>query len=126
LDKLKEHYYEIKAGIGLYKSPELYGAFPTDAYSHSPGNAGVKQPGMTGQVKEDIISRMGELGVRVNDGEIVFDTNLINQNEFLDQEKVFEYYATNGEKNQRTLNKRPTWIYSVPDTCSLYTMLTKI
>jgi hypothetical protein len=59
VNKLKEHYYEIKAGIGLYKSPELYGAFPTDAYSHSPGNAGVKQPGMTGQVKEDIISRMG-------------------------------------------------------------------
>jgi hypothetical protein len=105
VNKLKEHYYEIKAGIGLYKSPELYGAFPTDAYSHSPGNAGVKQPGMTGQVKEDIISRMGELGVRVNDGKIVFDTNLINQNEFLDQEKVFEFYATNGEKNRRTLNK---------------------
>lgn len=103
--KLKEHYNEIKAGIGLHKSPELYGAFPTDAYSHTPGNVGVKQPGMTGQVKEDIISRMGELGVRVNDGEIVFDTNLINQKEFLDKEKVFEYYSSAGEKQQLTLNK---------------------
>jgi hypothetical protein len=62
MGQLKNHYYEIKAGIGLYKSPELYGAFPTDAYSHTPGNAGVKQPGMTGQVKEDVISRMGRVG----------------------------------------------------------------
>ncbi len=46
--KIKDHYFEIKAGIGLNKSPELYGAFPTDAYSHTPGNAGVQQPGMTG------------------------------------------------------------------------------
>jgi hypothetical protein len=103
--RLKDHYYEIKAGIGLYKSPELYGAFPTDAYSHTPGNAGVKQPGMTGQVKEDIISRMGELGVRVIDGEIIFDTKLINQMEFLDEEKVFDYYASNGEKQELTLKK---------------------
>ena len=103
--RLKDHYYEIKAGIGLYKSPELYGAFPTDAYSHTPGNSGVKQPGMTGQVKEDIISRMGELGVRVIDGEIIFDTKLINQKEFLDEQKFFDYYASNGEKQRLTLNK---------------------
>jgi hypothetical protein len=28
LDRLKEHYFEIKAGIGWYKSPDVYGAFP--------------------------------------------------------------------------------------------------
>jgi hypothetical protein len=28
--KLLDHYYEIGAGIGVHKSPELYGAFPTD------------------------------------------------------------------------------------------------
>ena len=50
LGRIKDHYYEIKAGIGLYKSPDVYGAFPTDAYSHTPANAGVKQPGLTGQV----------------------------------------------------------------------------
>ena len=92
--KLKEHYNEIKAGIGLHKSPELYGAFPTDAYSHTPGNAGVKQPGMTGQVKEDIISRMGELGVRILDGAIVFDTKLIDESEFLNEEMVFTNYSS--------------------------------
>jgi len=103
--KIKEHYYEIKAGIGLYKSPELYGAFPTDPYSHTPGNAGVKQPGMTGQVKEDLISRMGELGVRITRGEILFDTELINQNEFLNKEKVFEFYSLNGKKQQLALKE---------------------
>ena len=102
--KLKEHYNEIKAGIGLHKSPELYGAFPTDAYSHTPGNAGVKQPGMTGQVKEDIISRMGELGVRILDGAIVFDTKLIDESEFLNEEMVFTNYSSDGVKQQVNLN----------------------
>ena len=103
---LKRHYFEIKEGIGLNKSPELYGAFPTDAYSHTPANSGVKQPGMTGQVKEDIISRMGELGVRILDGAIVFDTKLINEVEFLTEEKVFTYYSTKGEKKQLNLHPR--------------------
>jgi len=103
IGRLKKHYYEIKAGIGLYKSPELYGAFPTDAYSHTPGNAGVKQPGMTGQVKEDIISRMGELGVRVIKGKIIFDTGLINENEFLDNEKKFTYFSNEGKKKELLL-----------------------
>ncbi|NNK39788.1 MAG: hypothetical protein HKP45_03930, partial [Winogradskyella sp.] len=35
--KLLEHYYEINEGIGVHKSPKLYGAFPTDPYSHTPG-----------------------------------------------------------------------------------------
>lgn len=93
IGKLKEHYYEIKAGIGLYKSPALYGAFPTDAYSHTPGNAGVKQPGLTGQVKEDIISRFGEMGLQINDGKISFNTSLLNREEVLDHNDVLSYYA---------------------------------
>jgi hypothetical protein len=92
IGRLKDHYYEVKAGIGLYKSPDLYGAFPTDAYSHTPGGAGVKQPGMTGQVKEDIISRMGELGVQVINGEIVFDTSLLNPKELLQRDTEFTYF----------------------------------
>ncbi len=105
IGELKDHYYEIKAGIGLYKSPELYGAFPTDAYSHTPGNAGVKQPGMTGQVKEDFISRMGELGIRVQQGEIIFDTHLINRKEFTNTEIAFEYFNIKGEKQHLTLKE---------------------
>jgi len=83
LEKLIHHYYDVRAGLGLNKKPEVYGAFPTDAYSHTPGNGGAKQPGMTGQVKEDIISRMGELGVIVESGRISFNPGLLRRSEFL-------------------------------------------
>jgi hypothetical protein len=101
VSKLKEHYYEIKAGIGLYKSPGLYGAFPTDAYSHTPANAGVKQPGLTGQVKEDVISRFGELGILVENGKITFNPSLLNQNEVLQQPETFNYNDLEG--NQQSI-----------------------
>jgi len=103
--KLKEHYYEIKAGIGLYKTPQLYGAFPTDAYSHTIRDAGVKQPGMTGQVKEDVISRMGEIGIRIKHGSIIFDTRLIHQKEFIHRKKVLSFYPVSGEKQQHELKQ---------------------
>ena len=40
---------------------------------------GAKQPGMTGQVKEEILTRFGELGVRVEEGAIVFEPALLRQ-----------------------------------------------
>lgn len=91
LDRLGAHYYEINEGIGVHKSPELYGAFPTDPYSHTPGGKGAQQPGMTGQVKEDILTRFGELGIRVKDGVIEFKPDLLKKNEFLKLEEVFSY-----------------------------------
>ena len=45
IGRLLEHYYEINAGIGVHKSPQLYGAFPTDPYSHTPAGRGAQQPG---------------------------------------------------------------------------------
>jgi hypothetical protein len=105
LGQLKEHYYEIKAGIGLYKSPYLYGAFPTDAYSHTPLDAGVKQPGLTGQVKEDVISRMGEMGLFVRNGQIVFDTSLLNEEEILSHESKFEYISLKGKSESINLKE---------------------
>ncbi|MBM7540756.1 hypothetical protein [Amphibacillus cookii] len=83
---LMTYYHEIKAGIGVDKTPAEYGAFPTEAYSHTPGFAGVQQPGMTGQVKEDILSRFGELGMKVKDGRLQFDPVLISKEEFLTSE----------------------------------------
>ena len=68
VDQLAECYADIRSGIGFNKSPQEYGAFPADPYSHTPAHSGARQPGMTGQVKEDIISRFGELGVEVHDG----------------------------------------------------------
>jgi hypothetical protein len=105
LGRIKAHYYEIKAGIGLYKSPDLYGAFPTDAYSHTPGNAGARQPGLTGQVKEDIISRFGELGVHVNEGKITFTTSLLNFNEILTAQNVFKFIDSAGRKQSIVLKR---------------------
>ncbi|WP_282125293.1 hypothetical protein [Marinifilum flexuosum] len=105
IGRLKEHYYEIKAGIGIYKSPDLYGAFPTDAYSHTPGNAGAKQPGMTGQVKEDFISRMGELGIRIDQGKIVFDLPLLNEQEVLKNNESFVFYDLQNVKQTIELQK---------------------
>ena len=89
--KLLEHYYEINEGIGVHKSPELYGAFPTDPYSHTPFGKGVQQPGMTGQVKEDILSRIGELGVFVKDGCITFNPFLLRANEFLTEPRTYRF-----------------------------------
>ncbi|MDX8365241.1 hypothetical protein [Cytobacillus sp. IB215665] len=86
---LMNEYEAIKAGIGLEKSPEHYGAFPTDAYSHTPSFAGVQQPGMTGQVKEDFISRIGELGVKVEEGCIRFKPELLTKSEFLKEMKTW-------------------------------------
>ncbi len=89
--KLIAHYYEITEGIGVHKTPQHYGAFPTDPYSHTPGGKGAQQPGMTGQVKEDIISRFGELGITVTDGKLGFNPAILNKEEFLKQDALFNY-----------------------------------
>lgn len=86
--RLLEHYYEINEGIGVHKSPELYGAFSTDPYSHTPFGKGAQQPGMTGQVKEDILSRFGELGVMLNDGKLAFRPYLLRKDEFFSEAKT--------------------------------------
>jgi len=99
-DKMINFYYEIRAGIGINKSPELYGAFPTDPYSHTPGNKGAQQPGMTGQVKEDIINRWAELGVIINKGQISFKPIFLDKKEFLTEERIFEYFDVNGIENK--------------------------
>jgi hypothetical protein len=101
--RLLDHYYEINAGIGVHKSPALYGAFPTDPYSHTPAGKGAQQPGMTGQVKEDILSRMGELGVKVVDGCLQFQPTLLRRSEFLLESRTFDYVNLKGEPQQLAL-----------------------
>ena len=98
IGRLFDHYFEINAGIGVDKSPDLYGAFPTDAYSHTPEGKGAQQPGMTGQVKEDILSRFGELGVHVNKGILGFNPVLLQSEEFLNEKQLYHYI---------TINKQP-------------------
>ena len=103
--KLLEHYYEINEGIGVHKSPDLYGAVPTDPYSHTPATKGAQQPGMTGQVKEDILSRFGELGVYVSDGKLLFNARLLRLEEFLESSKIFKYIDVNKEAKNVELEK---------------------
>ena len=89
--RLGDLYYQVRAGIGFNKSPDEYGAFPTDPYSHTPKHAGARQPGMTGQVKEEVITRFGELGVRVADGCVRFWPELLRRREFVARPRTFEY-----------------------------------
>ncbi len=102
--RLLEHYYEIDAGIGVHKSPELYGAFPTDPYSHTPQHRGAQQPGMTGQVKEDILVRFGELGLYVKAGKLGFNPCLLRKEEFLREAQTFEYVDVHHEQRQIRLD----------------------
>jgi hypothetical protein len=104
LGRLVDHYYEIRAGIGINKSPELYGAFPTDAYSHTPGNAGVQQPGMTGQVKEDILNRWAELGLQVENGLLTINPYILNPAEFLLEAQTFRYVDALGHWQKAEVN----------------------
>jgi hypothetical protein len=89
--QLGQLYYRVRKGIGFNKTPAEYGAFPTDPYSHTPRHAGAQQPGMTGQVKEEILSRFGELGVRVSGGAVSFRPDLLRSREFVSSPQTFRY-----------------------------------
>lgn len=105
LERLRRHYAEIRDGIGTHKSPSVYGAVPLDPYSHTPGFAGVQQPGMTGQVKEDIISRFGEMGARIEDGCLAFSPAMVKRDEFLAEPSRFSFFTLEGER--QTLELTP-------------------
>ena len=80
--RLTDAYYEVRSGIGFNKEAEVYGAFPADPYSHTPYLQGAKQPGMTGQVKEEILTRWGELGVDIENGCARFKPVILKKSEF--------------------------------------------
>ncbi|WP_341675529.1 hypothetical protein [Niveibacterium sp. SC-1] len=101
--RLGEHYFRVRAGIGFNKTPLEYGAFPCDPYSHTPGHAGAQQPGMTGQVKEEVIARFGELGIRVQDGRIHFNPALLSRAEFNREPRPFRYRDVDGVWREESL-----------------------
>lgn len=94
---LLRFFRRIKNGLGIHKSPEHYGAFPTDPYSHTPAHTGVQQPGMTGQVKEDILVRLGEMGVTLNRRQLTFDPCLLSETPFLDSPTTFQGVGVTGK-----------------------------
>ena len=96
--KLADCYFDIRAGIGFNKTPDNYGAFPTDPYSHTPGFAGAKQPGMTGQVKEEVITRLMEMGLSVSGGSILFKPFILRKSEFLSSADSLSYFDIAGNQ----------------------------
>lgn len=89
--KLTEAYYDVQKGLGYNKTPEIWGAFPMDPYSHTPWKQGAKQPGMTGQVKEEVLTRWGELGICIEKGIASFKPTILRENEFIDGKLDFTW-----------------------------------
>lgn len=81
--RLRDHYTAVRDGLGFRKTPEEFGAVPHEPYSHTPWSSGAQQPGMTGQVKEGVLARFGELGLRVRNGQITFDPVMLESDELL-------------------------------------------
>ncbi|HEY3665099.1 MAG TPA: hypothetical protein VGL19_03825, partial [Polyangiaceae bacterium] len=95
---LSHRYYALREGLGGFnKTPSVYGAFPLDPYSHTPSHTGARQPGMTGQVKEEVITRFAELGVVVRAGRLEFRPLLLRKSEFLREPAVFETFDVQGQ-----------------------------
>ena len=100
VEALKAAYYDVREGIGFNKTPEVYGAFPTDPYSHTPGFAGARQPGMTGQVKEEVLTRLLELGVEVTDACVSFTPTVLRKSEFLESAETLRYFDVTGASQE--------------------------
>jgi len=103
ITKLGKLYYRVRNGIGFNKTPEEFGAFPTDPYSHTPGHAGAQQPGMTGQVKEEVITRFRELGIVVDAGTVRFVPRLLREREFVTKSREFRYLDLDDQWRELTV-----------------------
>jgi hypothetical protein len=114
-EALRQCYRDIRQGLSFNKTPDVYGAFPTDPYSHTPRGQGAKQPGMTGSVKEVILSRQAEVGVCVEDGQLRFETALLDQDEFLRTGAVFSYIDVEGRGREIDL-KAGSLAYTICQT----------
>jgi hypothetical protein len=98
VSQLSERYYTIRRGLGGFnKTPTVYGAFPLDPYSHTPANSGARQPGMTGQVKEEVLTRFAELGVTVHGGRVSFRPLLLRKSEFLREPAELSTFDLDGQ-----------------------------
>ncbi|WP_320821804.1 hypothetical protein [Reinekea sp.] len=103
IQQLANAYYDIRSGIGFNKSPAHYGAVPTDPYSHSPENGVARQPGMTGQVKEELLTRLGEFGLFWSNQSIDIVPGLLKANEFIESPVPFNYLDPSGQWHSLSL-----------------------
>ena len=121
VNSLGYYYYKVRNGLSAAKDPKEYGAFPFDPYSHTPSHSGAQQPGMTGQVKEEILTRFGELGCFVENGCIKFDTSLLLKEEFLLNKKTFTYFDISKIKNSLQIHQNQL-AYTYCQVPILYTL----
>jgi hypothetical protein len=112
LSGLMDRYADIRKGLSFNKTPNVFGAFPTDPYSHTPRDQGARQPGMTGLVKEEILIRQTELGYFIEDGKLAFDFLLLDEKEFLAHSTQFTYHGVDGHPHQIEL-KAGSLAYSI-------------
>lgn len=81
---------------------------------------------MTGQVKEEVLARFGELGLRIVDGKAYFQTDLLRKCEFLTTAKQFRYLDVNDQWQELSIAENGlafTWcqvpiVYQLDDSCS--------
>ena len=83
-----------------------FGAIPTDPYSHTPAHSGAQQPGMTGLVKEELLTRPLEVGVRIQDGCIRFDPLFLRRSELLEQNEIWSVYDVDLEPSPIEVGER--------------------
>ncbi len=102
---LSKHYYCIQGGLGFRKTAKQYGAFPADAYSHTPLHGGAQQPGLTGMVKEGILARFGELGVQLVNGEITCNPTLLRASELLMEKSQVDLLLRDKSTHTFTIEK---------------------
>jgi len=58
---------------------------------------------MTGQVKEEVLSRFGELGLRVAGGEVNFEPGLLRAREFASGTRQFRFLDVRGQWQELTV-----------------------
>jgi hypothetical protein len=131
--RLGRLYYRVREGLGFNKTPDQYGAFPTDPYSNTPKHAGAQQPGMTGMVKEEILTRFGELGVRIRDGAVTFEVGLLRAREFVANPRTFRFLDVDDQWQELTVPDSGlafTWcqvpfVYRLDDSAEASVIVTK-
>ena len=89
IGRLRDLYARVRDGLGFRMDTERFGALPIDAYSHSDGRGRAKQPGMTGQVKEELITRRMELGVRMEPEGIRFAPTFLPEEEWTTEPTIW-------------------------------------
>jgi hypothetical protein len=80
--KAYKTYRDVTRNFLYRKDSTACQAIPIEPYSHSSFDGKSQQPGMTGQVKESVLMRRGELGIIVENGCLQFDTWFVSPDEF--------------------------------------------